>query len=135
MKRQLVWFVILLLFVPVLCGCAEKKAAAKQAKIESTIIDIMNDTKFNPSYSPTVGEMIATVFTDYEIAIKQVENTEATYIVTVTGDYVPNPDVAFYVQSGLISYTVNIEKNTCQLRSDPNNIQGATFLLYVFNYM
>lgn len=100
--------------------------------IESKIYEVLNTTKVNPNFAPTIGAMIQKVFYSYDITYEPYQDSLVRYSVTVSGDYCPNPDIQNLSMNGSITYLVDIDNGDCAVFSDPKNI-AATFLVFIVN--
>ena len=74
--------------------------------------------------------MINTVFHNYIWDFNPYNNSKNLYVVTFTGTYSPNPDIANLSQKGSISYLIDIEKARVEIYSDPDGI-SSTFFIYI----
>lgn len=132
----IVWLVISLLLTMLLPEdgwSGGNNAAQSGAQTQQQIINILNKTKFDPSFAPTIGQLVTAAFFDYTIDISPYNSESKTrYLVKISGEYCPNPEIPYLSQQGSITYLVDTEKGTCTLQSDPNNL-SATFYVYIFN--
>ncbi len=106
--------------------------ALPEAEVERRIYEILDSTNVVESFAPTIGQMVVTVFSNFEITYELQADTTDTYRVSISGDYYPNPEIPYLIMSGTMVYRINIESGTCVLVSDPNNIE-ATFAAYIFD--
>lgn len=102
----------------------------RNEEIKDKILDVLNSTKVDSNFSPTIGNMVIAVIKDYQITYVPVGNSKTLYRVTIKGEYSPNPDLPYLSYSSYIIYTIDIEKSTCELYSDPDNLEGI-FLVYI----
>lgn len=132
--------VVILTIFAVCCffsACSEKTNSEvnddnNNVQVESAIIDILNNTKVNSSFAPTIGNMVVKVFNTYTITWVPIDNSESQFKVSISGEYNPNPDIPNLSQNGTITYSVDINTKECYLTSDPNNLE-STFLIYIVN--
>lgn len=98
---------------------------------EEEILNILDSTKVDPMFSPTVGQMIVKVFHTFDITYEKIPGTETEYHVTISGEFCPNPDIPYMTMEGAIKYRVTVSTGRCVLISDINNVEAA-FLAHIF---
>ena len=92
---------------------------------DDDIYAILFATPLVDGYSTSVGTALYAVFNGgCTVTITPQENGH-TYVLKASGTYWPNPDVPQYSEKGEISYTVDVEKGTCSVRSDAYRIQDV----------
>ncbi len=96
------------------------------------ILNILDTTKVNPTFSPTIGQMVVEVFHSFEINYEKIPGTESQYHVTISGEFYPNPDIPYLIMEGEIMYRVTVSTGRCVLIADPNDVEAA-FLTHMFN--
>ena len=104
-----------------------------QEQVEQKIYDILNNTPVTDGYNTTIGVAVNTAFVDYSVNYEEWGN-DKTFNVDISGTYLPNPEISQYTQNGEITYLIDIEKGSCTVKSDPDDIQ-STLLVYVVNYL
>ncbi len=109
----------------------QEKKAQENAVIENKIYEVLNKTQVDPMFAPTIGNMVMIVFHNFDIKWGKYKST-SHYEVEISGNYCPNPDMPNLSMKGSITYLVDIEKNSCIVLYDYNNLTG-TFLVFILN--
>lgn len=114
---------------------SESNIAQSTENIEQQIYDILNSTRVTDTgfYDTSIGIAVSAAFTNYEIEYTEF-GSDKTYNVTISGTYIPNPEVSQYSLNGSITYLINLESKSCTIRSDYDNI-GSVLTLYAVNYL
>lgn len=104
----------------------------KKKEIEQQILDILNTTKVDSMWAPTIGQMVKRVFFYYNIEYFPHEDYDTIFEVVITGSYCPVPDMRNLSMDGSITYLIGTETKKCMLFKDPNQLT-ATFMLFIVN--
>lgn len=102
-------------------------------EIKEKIYSVLNNTPAIEGYNTSVGNALGTIFKDYTVSFKKFGG-KTSYIVTVSGKYLPNPEVPQAVEEGEVTYGVNIESGYCEIRNDIYGIENV-IKVYVVNYL
>lgn len=109
----------------------EEKKAQENAVIENKIYEVLHKTQVDPMFAPTIGNMVMIVFHNFDVKWGKYKST-SQYEVEISGNYCPNPDIPTLSMKGSITYLVDIEKSSCIVLHDYNNLTG-TFLVFILN--
>ena len=105
-------------------------------EIADLINEILSTTPACEGWAPTISKMVNTVFFDYEWTFEPYSSSgeimDGLYVVEITGNYCPNPDIPNLSQNGTIRYFVNIDSEKVSIHSDPHGI-SSTFMVYILN--
>ena len=112
---------------------SEKATELSEEEIEAKCIDILNSTRAVNGYNAKLGPVLNAIFTDYEITIKKAWGLN-NYDVTLSGSFIPVSGVSESKTHAEITYTVNIESNSCELKSDTQNIAGFVNAYVIDNF-
>ena len=102
-------------------------------EVKEKIYSVLNNTPAVEGYNTSVGNALGTIFKDYTVSFKKFGG-KTSYTVTVSGKYLPNPEVPQAVEEGEVTYGVNIESGYCQIRNDIYGIENV-IKVYVVNYL
>ncbi len=111
-------------------GYSQSSDGSEEIPVDE-ILNILDSTKVDTMFSPTVGQMIVKVFHTFDITYEKIPGTETEYHVTISGEFCPNPDIPYLTMEGEVMYRVNIASGRCVLVSDINNVEAA-FLAHIF---
>lgn len=140
MKKVIV-FILALLMVTSFTACENESndtvesssEETQELSVEEQITRILNITKVDSNFQQTIGQMIPTVFYNYEIEYHSIYDPELNiYLVIVSGNYNPSPEIANLSANGYVRFLVDLDSDYCEVNSDPDFIMG-TFLAYIVN--
>lgn len=128
--------IIGLLVVVSVTACQSEDTATtettQQQEVEEKIIEILNKTPVNENFQPTIGQMIATVFYNYELDYYLYNAEYNQYMVTISGDYNPSTEIDNLSMNGSVRFLLDLDSDYCAVNHDPNDIMG-TFLVHILN--
>ncbi len=139
--RKIIAFILALLMVTSFTACESWSGDAVESfseetqglSVEAQINRILNITKVDPNFQQTIGQMIPTVFYNFEIEYHSIYDPELNiYLVIVSGDYNPSPEIANLSANGSVRFLVGLDSDYCEVNYDPDFIMG-TFLAYIVN--
>lgn len=138
--RKIIAFILALLMVMSFTACESESGdtgeslseETEELSVEEQIIRILNITKVNSSFQQTIGQMIPTVFYNYEIEYYPYMIDQNQYIVIISGDYNPSPEIANLSANGSVRFILDLDSDYCEVNYDPDFIMG-TFLAYIVN--
>lgn len=113
-------------------GMQAESKRQRNLEIQRQILDILNSTRVDPMWVPTIGQMVKRVFFYYNIEYFPHEDYDTIFEVVITGSYCPVPDLRNLSMDGSITYLIGTETKTCMLFKDPNQLT-ATFMLFIVN--
>ena len=112
---------------------SKENADISDDEVEQKIYSVLNNTPAVEGYNTSVGNALGTIFKDYTVSFKK-WGGKTSYNVTVSGKYLPNPEVPQAVEEGEVTYVVDIESGYCKIKNDIYGIENV-IKVYVVNYL
>ena len=107
---------------------------SEQEDAQQEILMILDSTPVVEGFGGTIGQAVSAAFTQYDVKYELIEGSTSTYKVTISGTYMPNPEIPQYTLNGSISYTVDIKNRTCNIRVGNSDIESI-LMVYAVNYL